>query len=472
MPAGGPAGPWYGTPQQGHPQQGNQYVPGAAAGPLPRRPAAGTAVRSAPVRPAAVRAGTGQRWSRPGRSWSRVPRRPGTGPVPGPYGDGFAGQGPGGFAGPWPGAGFVPGPGDPAGPGFAGPGACAGGSPGYPPPGQFPGPTGPGQGSPGGPYQGGPVQAGPYRPRPAARAARPGAARLLRGGHGARRPAGRWASSPRPASSPPGQAFHGAAPAAQFAPGWAGRARLGQEAQAGQAGGSFPAGHGGQGGPLPGGPWPGDGQAGNARPGPRRQIDDDPDRVLTPTTIFAPGSLVNPPDGAEGDRRDSHPFAGPGGAPPGYGPFPGQGPWPAPGGYPQPGPFPGPGAAPGPGTRRRRVRRAGRLPARVGAGPGDVPRARRLRRAGPFPPGTAFPVPGGFPANGGTAGGSRIRRARLPGPRIRPAQVRPPVPGSRRRAVRRRRPRGAAGGARRRRLRPAARTAVPRPAWHAARLRA
>ena len=62
----------------GAPAAGKPVLPGAAAGPLARRPVAGTAIRPAAVRPAAVRAGTGQRWSGPGRSWSRVPHRPGT----------------------------------------------------------------------------------------------------------------------------------------------------------------------------------------------------------------------------------------------------------------------------------------------------------------------------------------------------------------------------------------------------------
>jgi len=130
------------------------------------------------------------------------------------------------------------------------------------------------------------------------------------------------------------------------------------------AGGAYPGGPGGHDGSRD--PW--------SRPA--RQIDDDPDRVLTPTTIFAPGSLVNPPDGGDGGRREPGPPAGLGGVPPGYAPSQGQGSWQAPGGYPQPGPFPGPGGAPGPG------------PAGGFAGPG------------PLPPDAAHPGPGGFPAGG------------------------------------------------------------------------
>ena len=427
MPAGGPAGPWYGTAQQGHPQQGNQYYPAPQQGPFPGGPPPGQQYGQhpfgqQPFEGAPGNAGPGPAGPGP---WFRGDQGPGG--VSGPYGDGFAGQGPGGFAGPWPGAGFVPGPGDPAAPGFAGPGAFAGGPPGYPPPGQFPGPPGQGQGSPGGPYQGGPAQAGSFGP--GQQQGPPG--QVPPGYHAA----GRAHAGPPVAGqfAPPGQftadqAFHEAAPAAQFAPGWTGAGAPGPAGQ-GAGGGSFPAGHGGQGGPLPGGPWPGDGQAGNARPGPRRQIDDDPDRVLTPTTIFAPGSLVSPPDGAEGDRRDSHPFAGPGGAPPGYGPFPGQGPWPAPGGYPQPGQFPGPGAAPGPGNAGGGFAGPGGYPPQSAPAQGTFPGPGGFAERGPFPPGTAFPVPGGFPANDGTTGGAGYGAPGYPAPGYGPPRFDHPYPG-------------------------------------------
>jgi len=198
-----------------------------------------------------------------------------------------------------------------------------------------------------------------------------------------------------------GQAFPGAAPAGQFAQGWAG------------PGGPGPAAPGprGQSGTWPGGPVPADGPTGNSHPGPGRLVDDDPDRVLTPTTIFAPGSLVNPPDGGEAGRPDSHPFAGPGGRRPvtarhpvtprtqarAHGPrraasrsqvpTPAQGsarPGPAGGGFAGPGGYP-PESGPAPG---------------MFPGPGGFP------EQGPFPPGTAFPGPGGFPAGGAPAGGA------------------------------------------------------------------
>jgi hypothetical protein len=127
----------------------------------------------------------------------------------------------------------------------------------------------------------------------------------------------------------------------------------------------------------PPGQFPGE-EAGNPRPGHPRPVDDDPDRVLTPTTIYAPGSLVNPPGAPGGDGHGHGQFpaaadagpAGPGPAGPGYAPpspgyatYPGHGAVPAgsyqaPPGYPDyapyqaqqapqpPGTFPGPG----PGT--------------------------------------------------------------------------------------------------------------------------
>ena len=240
------------APAAGHrsraPAAGRPAVPAPHMAPSPAARRRDSRTRPAPVRPAAVRAGTGQRWSRPGRSWSRVPTDQGPGRVPGPYGDGFAGQGPAVFPAPGP-VGFVPGPGDPAAPGFAGPDRLRRRIAWLPAARPVSRPDGARAGISRRPVPGRAPAGRLVRPRPAARAARPGAARLPRGGHGARRPAGRWPVRP-PGQFTAGQAFHGAAPAAQFAPGWAGAGAPGPGGQ-GAGGGSFPAGHGGQGGPLP-----------------------------------------------------------------------------------------------------------------------------------------------------------------------------------------------------------------------------
>lgn len=155
---------------------------------------------------------------------------------------------------------------------------------------------------------------------------------------------------------------------------------------------------------------PADGSPGNSRPRTARQIDDDPDRVLTPTTIFAPGSLINQPDDGEGDRDDPHPFAGPGGAPPGYASFPGQDGWSGAGGFPPHGAFPGHGAEPGPG------------PAGF-TGPGG------FAVQSPVPPGGRPPGPGGFAANGAPASGAGYGAAGYPAPGYGPSRVDYPYPG-------------------------------------------
>ena len=371
-------GPGYGGPAYGGPEAGR--ATGGPAGPRYDRPPSfdrpgyeAPPPGSPPYPPPGAFPGgppSGQRYGQhpfeqqPGAAGSG-PAGPGfpgdqrTGYGPGPYGDSFDGQGPGGFPGSGPGTGFAPGTGDPSGQGFAGPGAAAGGPPGYPPPGQFPGSTGQGPGTPGGPYQAGPTQAGFFAP--GQQQAPPGyyAAGMTQAGPPA---AGPFVP---PGQFSAGQAFPGA-PAAQYGPGWTGQAA------------------------------PSSGAPGNSRPRTIRQVDDDPDRVLTPTTIFAPGSLVTPPDDGEGDRFDSRPSAGPAGTPPGYGTanhgaanhgappgsasFPGQGPWSAPGAFPQAGAFPGAGTAPGPGT--------------VGGASGQ----------------------GGFPGNGGPAGGAGHGAAGYPAP--------------------------------------------------------
>jgi hypothetical protein len=131
--------------------------------------------------------------------------------------------------------------------------------------------------------------------------------------------------------------------------------------------------------------------------------------VLTPTTIFAPGSLINPPDGGDGDPRAARPFAGPGGAPPGYGapsgyaPFPGQEAWSAPGGYPPPGAFQGPGPVPGPVNGG--FAGPGGYPPEQAPPPGMFPGPGGFAEQGAFPPGNAFPGGnGGFPGYGAGPG--------------------------------------------------------------------
>lgn len=190
----------------------------------------------------------------------------------------------------------------------------------------------------------------------------------------------------------------GPAPAGQFAPGWTGTEAPGPGAPRPGGGASPTAGSAGQSYARHDGPGSADGPAGKPRSRPSHPADADPDRILTPTTIFAPGSLVNPPDGGEGSRPESHPFAGPGAAPPGYGapsgyaPFSGQGPWSAPGagpagggfagpggGYP-PGPAPGPGMFPGPGGS--------------GGGPGYGGAGYQAQAPGYGPPGFDHPYPG------------------------------------------------------------------------------
>ena len=174
---------------------------------------------------------------------------------------------------------------------------------------------------------------------------------------------------------------------------------------------------------------PADGPAGNPRLRPGRLIDDDPDRVLTPTTIFAPGSLVNPPDGAEGDRRDPHPLRRARRCAAWLRrPLPGPGPvararrLPAAGCLPRPW-VPHQGQDP----RRRRVRRAGRLSAGAsrrpqGCSPGPpVSLSRgRSRRGRRFPCLAAFLPTAAPPTAPDTA------RLATPAPGYGAAQVRPP----------------------------------------------
>lgn len=163
-------------------------------------------------------------------------------------------------------------------------------------------------------------------------------------------PPGHFHGQAGPGSRPPGPMPPGA-----FAPGQ-------HAASPGQAPPGYYPEYYAEGGPQAGGPGaarfapPGPYATGRAAPGrfAAHPADSDPDRVLTPTTIFAPGSLVNPPDGGEDDPRDSRSLAGPGAAPPGYGappgyaPLPAQEPRSAPGGFPQPGAFRS--AVPGPGN--------------------------------------------------------------------------------------------------------------------------
>ncbi len=167
-------------------------------------------------------------------------------------------------------------------------------------------------------------------------------------------------------------------------------------------------------------PIDGSSAAAEGRPGAARHDDTDDERVITPTTIYAPGSLITPSDGDSGSvpGGPGAPFAdGRPGAPSGYGepyghgsgpaqhpyqaqdPYQGQPPYPASGQYPAAGPYPAQGGFPGPEGF------AGP------AGPGG-PAAFRDGRGftgQPGPPGQA-PPPGfatgpGMPAGGNAFGG-------------------------------------------------------------------
>ena len=226
----------------------------------------------------------------PGTAGPRFPgeQRPGYGP--GPYGESFVGPGPGAF--PVPGPAFAPGAGDP--------GARA--SPDRRPrPGDHPATRHPASF---------PAGWGKGRDLLAART-RPGRGRQAR--------SPRASNRPRPATTRracPGTDCRSPVSSSRLVISMRARRSLERRPRhspdpagpvhecpdpgmPGPGGGSF-------------GPVSADGPAGNPRPRTVRHVDDDPDRVLTPTTIFAPGSLVNPPDDGEDDRSDSRPFAGPG----------------------------------------------------------------------------------------------------------------------------------------------------------------
>jgi len=172
----------------------------------------------------------------------------------------------------------------------AGQGGTAAGPAGYyaPPPGQFPGPAG--QGPPAGPW--GPAQASQYEQAQYPQAPYPAAP---------------YQQSPYPQAPYP-QAPYPAAPYPAAQPGY------------------YDAGPAGTPHPGPPGRFPGE-AAGNARPSHPKSADADPDRVLTPTTIYAPGSLINPPGAPGGGHGPFPPAAGAGAAGPGYAAPPGYAPY-------------------------------------------------------------------------------------------------------------------------------------------------
>ena len=244
----GPGGPGYGGPEAADPgraragrgnptpQQGTPAVPAAAARPLPlaarRRDSSTVSTRLASTRSSSRRATAG-----PG---PRVfPGDPGH--VPGPYGDGFAGKGPGGFPGPGPGTAFARDPGDPSRPGFAG-GDRRREAARLPATWPVLRPDGTGARlSPGARPRVAHSPLASSRPRPGRR--RPATTRRARPRPGRRS----RASSSRLASSPQGQTFYGTPSVAQFAPGWAGPGRHWAREHRDQAASQEP----GQGGPCP-----------------------------------------------------------------------------------------------------------------------------------------------------------------------------------------------------------------------------
>jgi hypothetical protein len=119
---------------------------------------------------------------------------------------------------------------------------------------------------------------------------------------------------------------------------------------------------------------------------------DDSERILTPTTIFAPGSRVTPPD--EDDPQAPPPAQGPGSAQSGHGSQAGYGTFPGPGAAPERG-YPGPdGYQPYPPQ----------APRTAAGGPGRYPGSGQPASA---QPGFAQPQAGaGRPYPGGPAGTS------------------------------------------------------------------
>ena len=430
MPAAGPAGPWYGGPRQGSQQPGGSAVP-TAAGHLPRRPATGTAVRSAPVRPAPVRAAP--RYSGPGPC---LPPGPGNRPRLRTLCRRFlrplARR-------------LRPRPGRPGGLRLRRTGPGRRGSARLPAGGPVSRSHGAWAGRTRRALSGRADPARLVRPGPAARTARPGAAWLLPGGSGTRRPVGgRPVLSARPAVPRSGVRR----PV---------RARLGRARSARS------------GRPLPRGTRrPGRDVAGRPR-GRRRSAGkpaaraDPPHRRRSGPGADADDDLRAGKPGQPARRRRSRRARL---APVRRGGRRGARlrPVPRPGLVARTGSAGGTFPGPGPGLPPRAVGTAGRAATRrIGA------TDRRLHRAGPVSAGGGVPRASRLPRRGGRR---RVRCARLPGIRIRPSRVRSPVPGFRRRAVPGKRRPGAAGSSRRRRLRPATRPAVSRPAGHAARLRA